>query len=284
MVRFTRRSWIWIVAVGCLVLLVILATATPGRSQDLPPDPLAKVAFNQRLNQQVPLDLPFHDSDGQTVQIGDFLGARPAILTLGYYNCPNLCDAVRQGLLQTMENLPFTVGKDFDVIAVSIDSSEKPPLANSEKIEYVKNFGHPEAASGIHFLTGDQSSIAQVAAAIGFQYYYDQATRQFAHPTGIVLLTPQGKVSRYFYGVEFSPQDVRLGLVEASSNHIGTLTDQILLRCFHYDPTTGKYTLLIVNVVDGVAILSFGLLAAFIVTMLRRERRHKVSASSEMGE
>ncbi len=284
MVKIIKRCWIAIVPAVCLVVVVVLMTASPSRSQDLPPDPLAKVAFNQRLNQQVPLDIPFYDSTGQRVQIGDYFGIRPAILVLGYFNCPNLCDTVRQGLLQTMENLPFRAGKDFDVIALSIDPKETPPLAASEKIEYVKNYGHPEAASGIHFLTGKKAAIEQVAGAIGFQYFYDPSVQQFAHPAGIVLLTPQGKVSRYFYGVEFSPQDVRLGLVEASSNQIGTLTDQILLRCFCYDPATGKYTLLIMNIVDGVALLSFGALAAFIVTMLRRERRANRSARSEMGE
>ncbi len=273
-----KKSWILILPAVCVALLILLM-ATPSRSPDAAPDPLTKVAFNQRLNQQVPLDIPFHDSTGKTVQLGDYLGTRPAILTLGYFNCPNLCDSVRQGLLQTMQQLPFKVSKDYDVIAMSIDPAEKPPLAASEKIEFVKNFDYPDAVGGVHFLTGDKSSIDQVASAIGFQYYYDASVRQFAHPAGIVLLTAQGKVSRYFYGVEFSPQDVRLGLVEASSNRIGTLTDQFLLRCFCYDPATGKYTFLIMNVVDGVAILLFGLLATFVVLMLRRERRQKLNTN-----
>ncbi len=268
------RSVTWIL-IALLVLIPALMFTIHARSADPAPDILGQVNFAQKLDGQIPLDAVFRDSNGQSVQLGRYLGTRPAILVLGYFNCPNLCDLVRQGLLTSIQSLQFDAGKDFDVIAVSIDPAETPSLASSERTAYLASYGRADTADGFHFLTGSQQSIDRLADAIGFQYAYDPQTKQFAHPSGIVLVTPQGKISRYFYGINFPVEDLRLGLVEASANRIGDMIDQVLLRCYHYDPATGKYSLLIVNAVAWAGIATVLALTAFVGLALRHERRDR---------
>ncbi len=228
----------------CLMLLAIVGAANQcGRLQaevSLPPL-LKKVGFAQRLDAQLPLELPFIDDQGRTVTLGDYFHDRPVILVLAYYRCPMLCTLVLNGLTQSLFDVPFDAGKQFEIVTVSIDPRETPELAAAKKKTYVTRYGRPGAAAGWHFLTGPQTSIAPLAEAVGFRYTYDAKRDEYAHAAGIVVATPGGRLARYFYDVRFRPRDVRLALVEASAGKIGTPIDQILLYCFHYDPTEGKY-------------------------------------------
>ena len=213
------------------------------------PPRLENVGIEQHLNAQVPPDLIFRDDTGKTVKLGDYFGRKPLILHLVYYNCTMLCGEALAGLASAMRLVKFDVGNEFDIVTVSFDPRETPEMAAAKKIDYVKRYGRANAAAGWHFLTGDESSIKALTGALGYQYKFDPATGQFAHASAIMILTPQGKLSRYFYGVEYAPRDVRLGLVEASQNKIGTPVDQVLLFCYHYDPGSGKYGAIAMNMV-----------------------------------
>jgi len=196
--------------------------------------------IDQRLNEQVPLDLTFKDEQGKTVKLGDYFQAgRPVILNLVYFQCPMLCTEVLNGLTSALKVIKFVPGNQFEVVTVSIDPRETPALAANKKEMYLKKLGNPEAAKGWHFLTGEQPQIEELAKSVGFKYRYDPKLGQFAHAAGIMLITPTGKVAQYYYGVEYSAKDMRLGIVEASQNKIGSLADQVLLYCYHYDPRTG---------------------------------------------
>ena len=223
---------------------------------------MQKVGFDQRLNEQVPLDLEFTDEAGQPVKLGDYFGDKPVILVLAYYRCPMLCTLVLNGLAQGMMDVPFDVGKEFQVVTVSFDPRETPELAAAKKKTYIERYGRPGAAAGWHFLTGSAASIKKLTRAVGFRYAYDARLDQFAHASGIMVLTPAGKISRYFYDVKYSGRDLRLGLVEASENKIGSPVDQILLYCFHYDPTEGSHPVLeraeIIAQVQGIGRLHPG--------------------------
>jgi protein SCO1/2 len=233
---------------------------------------LAEVAFDQRLNEPVPRHLTFHDEAGRAVQLGDYLGQRPVILTLNYYNCPMLCPLVLEGLMHGLRALSFTIGEQFDVVTVSIDPRETPELAATTKARYVQGYGRRGVAAGWHFLTGEAASIQGVAQAAGFHYAYDAAKGEYAHAAGLIILTPQGRISRYMYGVEFSPRDLRLALVEASANGIGTPVDQLLLFCYHYDPATGRYTLVVTRALQLAGAATVLSLAGFVVVMFCRDR------------
>jgi len=258
-----------------LLLLVFLLGVEVSRAQTEPsvPRSLQGVGFDQRLNEQVPLDLEFRDEAGQPVRLRRYFHGKPVILVLAYYRCPMLCTQVLNGLVRAMLDLPFNVGKEFSVLTVSFDPRETPDLAAAKKKTYLERYGRPGAEEGWHFLTGEQDSITRLTRAVGFRYQYDAKHDQFAHASGIMVLTPGGKISRYFFDVKFSPRDLRLGLVEASENQIGSLTDQVLLFCFHYDPAEGKYGLAIMNFIrlGGVlTLLAIGTLVAF---LWRQERR-----------
>ena len=230
------------------------------------PKVLDDVGIDQQLGGQLPLDLAFRDETGRDVRIGDYFRDRPVILALVYYDCPMLCHEVLTGLTRSFEQLNFSVGKEFEVVTVSFDARETPQMAVREKNNYINWYKREGAAEGWHFLTGDQPSIDRLTQAVGFKYAYDEQTKQFAHASGVMVLTPQGKLARYFYGVEYQPKDMRLGLVEASENRIGSAVDQILLYCYHYDPTTGKYGPVVMNMlrVAGVfTLLAIGLLFVF---------------------
>jgi protein SCO1/2 len=208
------------------------------------PKALSDVGLEQRLDQQLPLDLVFRDESGQEVKLGQYFGQKPVILALVYYDCPMLCTQILNGMVTSFRVLPFQVGKEFDVVTVSFDPRETSALAATKKKVYVNYL--PEkmragATNGWHFLTGDQANISKLTDAVGFRYRYDEATKQFAHASGIMVATPHGKLSRYFYGIEYAPRDLRLGLIESSANKIGSPADQLLLYCYHYDPATGKY-------------------------------------------
>jgi protein SCO1 len=214
------------------------------------------------LNERVPLDLVFRDETGKAVRLGDYFGHRPVILNLVYFECPMLCTQVLNGLVSSLKVLSFSVNREFDIVTVSFNPQEGSPLAAAKKESYLNRYGRSGAAGGWHFLTGHEESIQALTRAVGFRYAFDSQTRQYAHASGIMLLTPQGRVSRYFYGIEYSPRDLRLGLVEASAGKIGNVTDQLLLFCYHYDPREGKYSAIILNFIrlgGALTLLALGL-------------------------
>jgi protein SCO1 len=243
--------------------------------QHRPPGLLAAVAFEQRLNEPVPLDLAFRDEAGNAVQLGDYLGRKPVILTLNYYECPMLCPLVLEGLVRSLRALSFAIGEQFDVVTVSINPGETAALAAEAEARYIRGYGRPNAAAGWHFLTGDEASIRQLTQAVGFRYVYDSGKDQYAHAAGIMVLTPQGRISRYFYGIEFSPRDLRLALVEAAANAIGSPVDRLLLFCYHYDPATGRYTLVVRRVLQLASLATVLSLAGFMVVMFHWNPLHR---------
>ncbi len=221
------------------------------------PTPLKQVGIEQKLGEQVPVDAVFKNSDGEQVRLGDLLNqGRPVILALVYYECPMLCNQVLNGLTGTLKGIGFDAGKEFDVIAISFDASEndKPELARNKKAGYMDRYGRPGTENGWHFLTGDQAAIDAITGSVGFSYEWDEKSAQFAHASGIILLTPEGTVSRYFYGIDYAPRDVKLGLVESADNKVGGVTEQLLLYCFHYDPSTGKYGFAVLSALRATAV------------------------------
>jgi protein SCO1/2 len=257
-------------------LLAILLFAIPAIAQQnsaTPPKLPGRVAIAQKLDSQVPLDAMFRDETGKIVRLADyFKSGRPVLLNFMYYRCPMLCSTVLEGTTSTLTELKFDIGKEYDVITVSIDPRDTPEQATQKKDHYLKRYGRMSAASGWHFLTGSDVSIKKLTSAVGFEYAYDITTDQFAHGAALLVLTPKGRVSRYFYGFEYNPRDIRLGLVEASASKIGTPSDQLLLLCFHYDPSTGKYSKTAMNIVRAGGIATVMSLAGFIFIMLRNER------------
>ncbi len=265
-------------------LLLALETAAEGRApKDSRPPILQKVGIDQRLGQSVPLDAIFQDELARPVRLGQYFGRKPIILVLAYYNCPMLCTQVLNGLLSALRVLSFDVGREFEVLTVSFDPRDRPPDAVAKKKAYVDGYGRRTAAAGWHFLTGGSGSIERLARAVGFRYAYDQDLGQFAHASGIFVLTPEGKLSRYFYGIEYAPRDLRLGLIEASSNRIGSPVDQILLYCYHYDPKTGKYGAVVMNMVRLGGVGAVLALTAFLWTMWRRDRRRDAARAEEVS-
>ena len=232
------------------------------------PDLLKDVGIDQKLNSTIPLNLTFRDEHGNTVALSQYFGSKPVILTLVYYDCPMLCTQVLNGLDRSLKLIPLDLGKDFNVLTVSIDPTERPVLAEAKQALYTGMYGRPGAAQGWHFLTGDQPQIKQLADAVGYRYAYDPDSKQYAHASVIMVLTPEGKISRYFYGIQYPERDLRLGLEQASQGKIGEpVVDQILLFCYHYDPHTGKYGLVISRVIQlagGLTILVGGLFLFFL--------------------
>jgi protein SCO1 len=233
------------------------------------PPGLKNVGIEQHLNEQIPPSLTFRDENGNAVKLGDYFGKRPMILNLVYYQCPMLCGEVLSGLESAMRVLKFDAGKEFDVLTVSFDPKETPEMAAAKKADYLRRYGRPGAAAGWHFLTGPAASIDALTMAAGFQYQYDSKSEQFAHATAIMILTPGGKIAQYYYGVEFAPKDLRLGLIQASQNKIGTVVDQVLLYCYHYDPDTGKYGAIISRVLQLAAGATVLILGTFLIVMFR---------------
>jgi len=250
---------------------VVLLLAGPHvMAQDPPAGVLGEIGVDQKLDAQLPLDLPFRDESGREVRLGDFFGGKPVVLSLVYYQCPMLCSMTLNGLVKSMRPLAFDIGREFDVVTISFDPNETPELAAVKKEVYVTDYGRPGAASGWHFLTGPRASIERLTETAGYRYKWDEPTSQWAHVSAIMVVTPQGRISQYLYGIEFSARDLKLSLVQASSGRIGTLVDRILLYCFHYNPETGKYGFAIMTTVRLAGLATVFALAAFIVVNRRR--------------
>ena len=270
---YPRHLWLILIVCCCAVLPVLAQPGSPGPSSPLYgarpetgnpstglPTALREVRIEQKLDQQLPLDLVFRDESGQPVKLGQYFGKKPVVLAFVYYDCPMLCTQVLNAMVTSFRVLPFQIGKEYDVVTVSFDPRETSTLATAKKqvyMHYLPERMRADANSGWHFLTGDQPSITQLTDAVGFHYRYDETTKQFAHASGIMLTTPTGKLSRYFYGVDYPARDLRLGLIESSANKIGSPVDQLLLYCYHYDPATGRYGAAVMKVmrIAGVATL-----------------------------
>jgi protein SCO1/2 len=251
--------------------------------QAVPPPKLKGVNFKQRLNEQVPLDLRFKDETGKPVKLGDYFHDRPVVLIPYYSRCPMLCPLILRGITRGMSEVKFTIGKDFNVVSVSFDPQETPAVAAKTKDTYVQLYNRPGAAEGWHFLTGDQDAIKALMDAVGYHYVYDAKKDMFKHPAGIVVLTPSGKISRYLYGVDFAPRDLRLALVEASAGKVGSPTDQVLLYCFHYDPSAGKYTASVMTFIRAGGVLTILVVGGFVWLLARRHRRAGLQSEAAAG-
>ena len=260
-----------------LSLAFLVSVTAPARARTVAPAPstiVAQVGIDQKLGNQVPLDLEFRDEAGSTVRLGQFFGAKkPVLLSLVYYRCPGLCTMTLNGMAAAFKPLKFSAGREFEVVTVSIDPKETPPLAAEKKAQYLKRYGRSGAEAGWHFLTGDEASIKALAQSVGFRYVYHPQTDQYTHAAGIMLLTPGGKVASYFYGLEYSARDLKLGLMEASEEKIGSLADAVSLLCYQYDPMTGKYGVAIMRTIRAGGVLTVAALGTFILLMARREKR-----------
>ncbi|MGH9424350.1 MAG: SCO family protein, partial [Thermoanaerobaculia bacterium] len=256
-----------------IALLLLSASAFAQKNSTTPPTLPGNVAIAQNLNAQLPLDLMLRDETGRVVRLGQYFNhGKPVLLNFMYYRCPMLCPIVMDGVTSALTELRFDIGKEFDVVTISIDPRDTPEQAAMKKEMYVKRYGRFDAANGWHFLTAPESVIRRITSTVGFQYAYDPKTDQFAHGTALIATTAQGRVSRYLFGFEYKPRDLRLALVEASAGKIGTATDAILLLCYHYDPATGKYSRTAMNFVRAGGVATMLGLAGFIVLMVRRDR------------
>jgi len=238
------------------------------------PAKMQHVTFSQRLGEQLPLDARFKDESGRDIALGDYFGKKPVVLAFVYYQCPMLCPLVMNGISSALKVVPFTPGTEFDVVLISFDPRDTPEAANAKKRAHLQHWAVPETADGWHFLTGAEQDIRRVTSAAGFTYEWDEETQQFSHVSGVLVATPDGRLSRYFYGVEFSPKDLRLALVDSSQGRLGSVVEELLLYCFHYDPSTGKYGAAFMNILRLGGVLTVGLILGFVVLMRRRESRH----------
>jgi protein SCO1/2 len=256
--------------------------APAGTPSDQLPPILKNVRYEQKLDSQVPLRLAFRDESGRGVHLGDYFGHKPVVLILAYYRCPMLCSQVLAGATHAFEQLPFRIGQQFNVLTVSFDPKETPELAAASKQTYVGTYGDPQAASGWHFLTGQQPEIAALTQAVGFHYAWDAQTQQYAHATGIVVLTPSGKVAQYFYGIDYPTQDLRLALVQSSQEKIGSLADQVLLYCCKYDVNSGRYTAIIgrvLQIAGGFTLLVMGSVLGLLFYLDKKKRKELEQAA-----
>ena len=274
-----RPSQVIHVLLCCALAFIALVPARPALAQmqtiGIRPQLLKDVGVDQKLNNQLPLDLQFRDEKGNTVALGKYFGAKPVILTLVYYQCPLLCTQVLDGVLQTIKEIPLRLGQDYQIVTVSIDPRDRPVEAQAKQMMYASLYGR-SGLTGWHFLTGSDLDIHRLADAVGFRYAYDSESGQYAHPSVIMVLTPAGKVSRYFYGISYPSRDLRLGLVEASADHIGSpAANAILLYCYHYDPRTGKYGVMISRILRAAGILTV-LGIVLLIVILRRHEPHSL--------
>jgi protein SCO1/2 len=241
------------------------------------PAALKNVGIDQKLNNQLPLDLHFRDESGRDVRLGEYFGSKPVILTPVYYGCPMLCSQILSGLVSGLKPVSFTASQQFEVIAVSFDPTETPELALKKKENYVARYARAGSENGFRFLTGDEAAIKSLTDALGFRYTYDPHTKQFAHASGVMIATPDGRISRYLYGVDYAPRDLRLALVEASERKIGSPVDELLLFCYHYDPATGKYGAMVMNFLRLAAVATIIGIAIFLTVLSRQSMRHGTS-------
>jgi protein SCO1/2 len=255
-------------------VLAVLATliAVRATAQGERPAPLREVGFDQRLGESLPLDIHLRDEDGREVVLRDLFRGRPVVLSLVYYECPMLCTFSLNGLVSALRVLSLEPGRDFDLVTVSFDPRETPAQARVRKATYLKRYGKPAAAGAWHFLTGDRAELERLTRAVGFRYAWDEETKQFAHAAGVVVITPQGVISRYLYGIEYAPKDLRLGLIESAAGRLGTPVDSFLLACYRYDPVHGRYGAYAMGLVRLAAIATVLTLGGFVAIMLRRER------------
>jgi protein SCO1/2 len=258
-----------------------VAAVSTSAQQITTPAILNKAGITQNLNARIPPDVVFRDETGKSVRIGDFFGHKPIILSLVYFDCPALCTEVLNGELRTMKAVSLDLGKDYEAVTVSFEPKDTPSLAQAKRDVYVGQYNRPGAADRWHFLTGEQQSIDTLTNVVGFHYAYDSSIRQYAHAAAILVLTPDGRIDRYFYGVQYPARDVRLGLVEASEGKIGSLTDQALLYCYQYDPMTGKYGVVVMNVLRAAGGLTVLVLGIFMVLMFLRERKRPSGVPQE---
>ena len=265
------------------LILISFGGVSANAQQTNMPAILNKVGITQNLNARIPPDLVFRDESGKSVRIGDFFGQKPVVLSLVYFDCPALCTEVLNGELRTMKAISLDLGKDFEAVTVSFEPKDTPALAKAKRDVYLGQYGRAGATDHWHFLTGDQQSIAALTDAVGFRYTYDSSIRQYAHAAAILVLTPDGRIDRYFYGVVYPARDVRLGLVEASEGKIGTVTDQALLYCYQYDPMTGKYGVVVMNVLRAAGGLTVLILGIFMTLMFLRERKRAAGISPVAG-
>jgi protein SCO1/2 len=264
-------------------IAALLATCVAGQAQMIPdnvgksanglPPVLQNVGFDPQLNAQMPLDLPFRDETGRDVRFKDYFGKKPVVLAFVYYSCPMLCNQVEQGVVGTLKMLSFNAGSEYEVVFVSFDPRETPEMAAQKKEAAMSRYGRRETAAGWHFLTGSKESIDTLTKGANFRFSFDEKTNLFAHASGILLLTPDGRISRYFFGVEYPPRDVRLGLIDASSGKIGTPVDHVLLFCYQYDPTAAKYSANILRIIRAGGVLTLFCIVLFYVIFRRREAR-----------
>lgn len=261
-----------------LVAALVAALAIPAIAQTSANAPQlpGNVSIAQKLNTQIPLDLMFRDEQGKVVRLKDLFGkGRPVLLNFVYFRCPMLCPMVLQGTTESLTHLKFDIGREFDVITVSIDPRDQAKTAAEMKERYIRRYGRLDSAPSWHFLTGHETAIDKLAESVGFQYAYDSRTDQFAHGAALLVLTPDGRTSRYFYGFEYKPRDLRLAIVEASQGKIGTAVDQFLLLCFHYDPTTGKYSKNAMMFARAGGVTTLLVLSGAIFVMIRKERKQQ---------
>jgi protein SCO1/2 len=287
-----RHSVLLILCACCVLVLASANTAAAqgssystgaadaGPASTVKPRQLQQVTFKQRLNQQLPLDASFKDEHGQRVTLGQyFTGQKPVILAFVYYTCPMLCTQIMNGISASLRELPFTAGQDFDVVLISFDPRDNPAAALQKKQALLKYWDSERTSGGWHFLTGDQAAIARVTNAAGFTYTFDKTTGQYAHVSGVLVVTPGGKLSRYFYGVAYSPKELRLALVESGQGHIGSVADEVLLYCYHYDPKRGSYAATIMNLLRAGGVLTLVALGAFFVIMRRHSENPPLDAA-----
>jgi protein SCO1/2 len=263
-----------------VALLVVPAThlgasgapGSPPPDAPLPPPPIKDVGFDQKLGEAIPLDLTFRDEAGESVHLSKYFGKRPVVLSLVYFTCPMLCGMTMDGLVRSVRALKFEPGTDYEILTVSFDPRDTPETASEKKRTVMAEYGRKSGPGGWHFLTGDAASVAALTKSVGFRYVWDAEQKQFAHATGITVLTPQGRIARYFFGIEYPAKDLRLALIEASEEKIGNVVDQLLLLCYHYDPKAGRYTATVRNLVRGGAVITLLALGGFVTIMLWRER------------
>jgi protein SCO1/2 len=240
------------------------------------PAPLREIGFDQHLGRRLPLDALVRAENGRVAPLREYFGARPVVLVFAYYSCPMLCTQVVNGLASAVDVLSLEPGRDFDVVVLSFDPHDTPSAATAKKTAFLERYKRARAGAGSHFLTADPPAIDQLTKAAGFRYVWDAPTNQFAHPTGVIVVTPDGRLGRYLFGIDYGPRDLRLALVEASAGHIGTAVDSLLLYCYHYDPMTGRYGFLVLRALRVAGVATVLALGAFIAVMVRRERRTPV--------
>lgn len=246
-----------------------------GETSSAMPQALRDIGFDQNIGQKIPLDTTFRDETGATVRLGDYFGKRPVVMAFAYYSCPMLCGQITNGLAGAMDLIRLDSGKDFEIVVVSFDPKDTPQGAQEKKAQYLHRYGRPEAAASTHFLSGDEAEIRRLTKAAGFRYAWDEDTQQYAHPSGVITLTADGTLARYMFGVEYGPRDLRFGIIEASNGKTGTAVDTLLLYCYHYDPMTGRYGLVIMRTLRVAGVGTLLALGTFIVVMVRNERRRR---------